>query len=157
LNLELHDALQKLGERGPYILVGHSFGGGVVRNYAAMYPAEVAGMVLADTPHEDQRIPMGPNFARIRDSATGRTIPEPREELLASDGPRLSSAAPPAALEPPYDRQPEREQRLHLWASSLPALDDAETSQKDWSAESMSDFHATLQDGILGDMPLIVL
>src|SRR5581483_6031479 len=69
LNLELHDALQKLGERGPYILVGHSFGGGVVRNYAATYRSEVAGMVLADIVPEDQRIPMGPNAARIRDSA----------------------------------------------------------------------------------------
>src|SRR5436305_5577265 len=43
LNLELHDALSKLGERGPYILVGHSFGGAVVRAYAAAYPREVAG------------------------------------------------------------------------------------------------------------------
>src|SRR6516164_5656919 len=33
LNLELHDALNRLGEHRPLILVGHSFGGGVVRNY----------------------------------------------------------------------------------------------------------------------------
>src|ERR1700730_10920245 len=58
LNLELHDALAKLDERGPLILVGHSFGGGVVRNYAAAYPGDVAGMVLVDIVHEDQRIPM---------------------------------------------------------------------------------------------------
>src|SRR5579862_6764057 len=56
LNLELHDALNKLGEHRPLILVGHSFGGGVVRNYAAVYPSEVAGMVLVDTVQEDQRI-----------------------------------------------------------------------------------------------------
>ena len=31
LNLELHDALAKLGEHGPFVLVGHSFGGPVVQ------------------------------------------------------------------------------------------------------------------------------
>src|SRR5262249_14104378 len=34
VNLELHDALAKLGESGPYVLVGHSYGGPVVRNFA---------------------------------------------------------------------------------------------------------------------------
>jgi pimeloyl-ACP methyl ester carboxylesterase len=56
LNLELHDALAKLGEHGPFILVGHSFGGPVVRNYAITYPAEVAGMVLVESVQEDQRV-----------------------------------------------------------------------------------------------------
>src|SRR5579863_8737305 len=46
LNLELRDALAKLGEQGPFILVGHSYGGPVVRNFAVTYPHEVAGMVL---------------------------------------------------------------------------------------------------------------
>src|SRR4051794_31564987 len=38
INLELRTALEKTGERGPYILVGHSYGGGVVRNFALNYP-----------------------------------------------------------------------------------------------------------------------
>ena len=158
LNLELHDALAKLGERGPLILVGHSFGGGVVRNYAAVYPGDVAGMVLVDIVHEDQRIPMGPQFARVRDFASGRPIPKPRENLLPSDKP---PAAPDSKkqgiIAPPYTNLPEREQQLHLWAESLPALDDAESSQKDWSSESMALFHASPQDGVLGDLPLVVL
>jgi len=33
---------------GPYILVGHSFGGLSVRNFALLYPESVAGMVLVD-------------------------------------------------------------------------------------------------------------
>ena len=158
LNLELHDALRRLGERGPFVLVGHSFGGGVVRNYASVYPDEVAGMVLVDIVPEDQRIPMGPNVARIRDFATGRAIPKPRENLLPSDRTTPPpTAALTAKIEPPYDRLPEREQKLHLWAASLPALDDAENSQKDWSSEYMARMHATPQDGILGTKPLVVL
>jgi hypothetical protein len=33
---------------GPYILVGHSFGGLVVRNFAKAHPKDVVGMVLVD-------------------------------------------------------------------------------------------------------------
>lgn len=45
---ELRSMLQHAGIPGPYVLVGHSFGGLVVRRYAAMYPDEVAGVVLVD-------------------------------------------------------------------------------------------------------------
>jgi len=38
INLELRDALRKLGEKGPYVLVGHSYGGPVMRNFALTYP-----------------------------------------------------------------------------------------------------------------------
>ncbi len=38
---------------GPYVLVGHSFGGLVVRLFADQHPADVAGVVLVDTTHED--------------------------------------------------------------------------------------------------------
>ncbi len=33
INLELRDALAKLGEKPPFILVGHSFGGPVVKKF----------------------------------------------------------------------------------------------------------------------------
>src|SRR5690349_3978938 len=90
LNLELHDALRRLGERGPFVLVGHSFGGGVVRQFALRYPKDVAGLVLVDIVPEDQRIPMGPKAARIRDFATGRAIPKPRKEMLPQDRSRAN-------------------------------------------------------------------
>jgi pimeloyl-ACP methyl ester carboxylesterase len=51
---DLHDALQRRGLDGPYVLVGHSLGGGYVRVFAARYPDEVAGLVLLDPVHEDQ-------------------------------------------------------------------------------------------------------
>jgi pimeloyl-ACP methyl ester carboxylesterase len=45
---ELRELLQRADVPGPYVLVGHSFGGLVVRRYAAMYPDEVSGVVLVD-------------------------------------------------------------------------------------------------------------
>lgn len=45
---ELHTLLITAAIPGPYVLVGHSFGGLNMCTYAGMYPDEVAGMVLVD-------------------------------------------------------------------------------------------------------------
>ena len=42
------------GTEGPYVLVGHSYGGLYARNYAARYSEEVAGVVLVDSSHPEQ-------------------------------------------------------------------------------------------------------
>src|SRR5687768_5315426 len=38
----------------PYVLVGHSLGGIYARLFAARFPADVVGMVLVESSHEDQ-------------------------------------------------------------------------------------------------------
>ena len=39
---------------GPYIIVGHSFGGFTARYFAAKFPENVAGLVLVDSSHPEQ-------------------------------------------------------------------------------------------------------
>jgi len=51
---ELHTLLVNANVQGPYVLVGHSLGGMLVRVYAHTYPEEVVGMVLVDSMHEEQ-------------------------------------------------------------------------------------------------------
>lgn len=51
---DLHTLLANAGEKPPYILAGHSIGGLYVRQFASLYPEEVAGMVLVDSVHEEQ-------------------------------------------------------------------------------------------------------
>ncbi|HKH10753.1 MAG TPA: alpha/beta hydrolase [Rubrobacter sp.] len=46
---ELHALLEGAGIEGPYVLVGHSFGGLYMQTYAARYPDEVAGVTLVDS------------------------------------------------------------------------------------------------------------
>ena len=46
---ELHGALHNAGIAGPYILVGHAFGGDNVRVFADRYMPEVAGLVFVET------------------------------------------------------------------------------------------------------------
>ena len=50
---ELRSALQRAGIEGPYILVGHAFGGDNVRTFADLHMGEVAGMVLVDADATD--------------------------------------------------------------------------------------------------------
>src|SRR5215208_2078538 len=53
---ELHTLLGNAGVvEGPYVLVGHSFGGTNMQVYASHYPDEVAGMVLVDSALEDEK------------------------------------------------------------------------------------------------------
>jgi len=43
---ELRALLEKAGVRAPFVLVGHAYGGRLVRLYASKHSTEVAGMVL---------------------------------------------------------------------------------------------------------------
>jgi pimeloyl-ACP methyl ester carboxylesterase len=62
---ELHTLLNRAGETAPYLLVGHSFGGITMREFARQSPATVAGLVLVDSAHEGQatRLPALRNAA----------------------------------------------------------------------------------------------
>jgi pimeloyl-ACP methyl ester carboxylesterase len=45
---DLHELLDQVGEPGPYVVVGHSFGGAEAVTFASTYPDEVAGLMLVD-------------------------------------------------------------------------------------------------------------
>jgi pimeloyl-ACP methyl ester carboxylesterase len=51
---ELHTLLQNANVPGPYVMVGHSLGGFIVRIFAHDYASEVAGVVLVDSMNPKQ-------------------------------------------------------------------------------------------------------
>jgi pimeloyl-ACP methyl ester carboxylesterase len=51
---ELHTLLEAVHVGPPYVLVGHSYGGMVTREFAALYPHQVSGMVLLDASSEPE-------------------------------------------------------------------------------------------------------
>lgn len=51
---QLHQLLEKSGEKPPYILAGHSMGGPYNRIFRDLYPNEVKGMVFLDSSHPEQ-------------------------------------------------------------------------------------------------------
>jgi pimeloyl-ACP methyl ester carboxylesterase len=51
---ELKSLLDAAGEKGPFVMVGHSFGGYNVRVFTGQYPKQVLGLVLVDASHPDE-------------------------------------------------------------------------------------------------------
>lgn len=50
---DLNEVLTRGGERGPFVLVAHSYGGLIVRTFARARPSAAAGMVLVDSVEEN--------------------------------------------------------------------------------------------------------
>src|SRR5580698_970975 len=76
--IELHAMLESAGIRPPYVLVGHSFGGLVVRRFALLYPEDVAGVVLVDPMRCEEWPPLDPAKQSTLDRGvrlTGYAIP----------------------------------------------------------------------------------
>jgi pimeloyl-ACP methyl ester carboxylesterase len=55
---ELHLLLEAVALPRPYVLVGHSYGGLIVRQFASAYPKEVAGLVLVDPVESKEWLPL---------------------------------------------------------------------------------------------------
>jgi pimeloyl-ACP methyl ester carboxylesterase len=99
---DLHGLLARGGERGPYVLAGHSSGGTLALTYAARYPDQVAGLVLLDSSSPDQ-VQLQPDFARTF-ALMRRALPVlPAMNRLGLM--RLSPASPATALSPEAARQ----------------------------------------------------
>lgn len=62
---ELHSLLKNSGEKPPFILVGHSFGGYNVRVFNGHFPDEVAGLILVDSVQEDQYKLLPPVWSQV--------------------------------------------------------------------------------------------
>jgi pimeloyl-ACP methyl ester carboxylesterase len=69
---ELHTLLSKAEIKKPYILVGASFGGHIVRLFANNYPDEVIGIILLDARHETFYSKIPPAWKKIE--TTGKRM-----------------------------------------------------------------------------------
>jgi len=161
LALELHTALDRKDIQPPYILVGQSYGGLVIRGFAARYPKEVSALVMVDAVHEDQRVVYGGQPHRIRDGVKGLSFPQPHISLdnefikLAKEKPAL----PETALEFPLNLMPANAQLAWRWANTQPLLEMAQEVEREWSPEELELMHnQRLKDRVtFGDLLIVVL
>ncbi|MGB6076461.1 MAG: alpha/beta hydrolase [Candidatus Acidiferrales bacterium] len=148
---ELHALLATAGEKPPYILVGHSFGGYNIRVFNGAYPSEVAGMVLVDASHEDQtsRMPqaMTDYSKKQQESAKWQTFFAPA--LIDFGVARLMSDTSGPAYLSQNDREEFR--YLQLQTKFLAAT----TSELAFFPNTSAD--EVRASGNLGDKPLVVL
>ena len=112
---ELHALLASAALEAPYVLVGASHGGLIAVEYAALYPDEVAGMVLLDgtLPHLREIYALIPEEDRATEIAASEANPENVEVFATIDeaGAMLDDlpdvpvtfmlAIPPVPEEPP--------------------------------------------------------
>jgi pimeloyl-ACP methyl ester carboxylesterase len=164
---ELHTVLQEAGEKGPYVLVGQSLGGLLIRVYASQYPKEVAGMVLVDSTHEDTVLMMNGRFQRMRELSQGRPIPPIRTTITTAEkelSPEerqnvensLKQIGPPK-ISSPYNRLPAELQAARLWVMAQPRHRTADSYP--YLSEELAEIYAARQkqEYPLGDAPLAVL
>lgn len=94
---DLGDLLDHLGPEGLYILVGHSWGGPLVRLAAAARPARVAGLVLVDPSDEACDLLFQPLMRRAERVGQLATVLMARLGLLGRAYRSLTAALPPDA------------------------------------------------------------
>ena len=76
--MELHALLHEARIKPPYILVGHSFGGLVMRKFALLYPEEISSIILVDPMRCEEWPPLDPAKQAMVDRGTrlsGYAIP----------------------------------------------------------------------------------
>jgi pimeloyl-ACP methyl ester carboxylesterase len=100
---DLHLLLMNAGIRGPYVLVGHSLGGVLVRFYQAKYPTDVVGIVLVDSSHEESLQHVGMKVARIPE-LTAKQFQNLIEEAKANRPKNPEPDLVPTTIFPPYDK-----------------------------------------------------
>jgi pimeloyl-ACP methyl ester carboxylesterase len=141
---DLHALLQGAGERGPYVMVGHSLGGPYIMNFTRLFPQDVAGLVFVDASHPDQVGRM--NEAAGKKMDAGMTLFKVASALSWTGIPRLIAANSDNPTVPP---QAKRAEDAYASSSIGAAVQEAESLDATLAAAG--------QLRQLGDRPLVVL
>jgi pimeloyl-ACP methyl ester carboxylesterase len=99
---ELEQLIAAAGWTPPFVLVGHSYGGFLIRSYAARHPAQIAGMVFVDPSDEHQNTELRKLDAAAVDNDTRLLVqymppklqPELAQVQAILDSGKLSLAGP---------------------------------------------------------------
>lgn len=140
---DLHEALTRAGEHGPFVLVGQSLGGLYATSFTKYFGAEVAGLVLVDPSHPDQ-------VARVAAFMTETRSLRSRIAVWLAWSGLLRAAAP--SLLPQAPNQTARDaQAVHAFAPKSMVTQLAESDATDASLAEAGAFRN------LGNRPLVVL
>ena len=136
---DLDALLGASGEPGPYVLVGHSFGGDIIRLYAGAHPAEVGGLVLVDALSEDLPNGLSPKQEAVFEELNTPPPGSRREELDLPATFRQLRGSPPAPTVPTVvltaDRSPLPLTKEELAKEQLPAGVDEEFANDLWASQ----------------------
>jgi pimeloyl-ACP methyl ester carboxylesterase len=163
---ELHTLLGRAGVQPPYVLVGQSYGGVLVRLFQITYPAEVTGMVFVDAGRLNPRRFVNGELVKFADMATGRPIPA----VQTSNPLRVADIPAPALMQ----IQAAALQSVPTANESRAKLPAEAKAMRTWVAGQIKKYAAyvnpfeaeelalmindqSAKEHPLGDMPLVVL
>jgi pimeloyl-ACP methyl ester carboxylesterase len=164
---ELHALLGKAGEKAPFLLVGHSYGGWLVRLFAETYPLDISGLVLVESGAEDPLRVINGKVTRASELAKGQPVPP-----VKTSDPLRQSDIPPRIVDviqssirsmgghfndPPRDKLPPEARRMREW--SLSQIKHAASNDNPFEADELVAMRAERQKkrNVLGSVPLIVI
>ena len=145
---DLHTLLSKAEIAGPYVLVGHSYGGPLVRLFAREHPTEVAGVVLVDTP--DESIIFRKSFADYNRSLQRMFLVMQTAARIGLLRLAMSFQSPTPGL------APDAEQALRAMVATSRFFSAARENTR-VLARIPADMHRPDGFGTLGDRPLSVI
>ena len=164
---ELHSLLEKAGEKPPFVLVGHSYGGWLARLFAETYPADVSGLVLVESGAEDPLRIIDGKVTHASELAKGQSVSPVKtsDPLHESDIPPRIVALIQSSIrgmgghfnDPPRDRLPPEARRMREW--SLSQIKHAASNDNPFEADELVAMLAERQQkrNVLGNLPLIVI
>ena len=143
---ELYSLLHNASIPGPYVLVGWSFGGLYVREYAGQHAEEVIGLVLLDSSHPDQWISTPEGRAQFETNAKIYSV----APLLARLGVTrlIGFLQPSSGLPTPYNE---------TLKASFAATKDWDTQSAEFLASLSTAAQVSEYRSLKANLPLVVL
>jgi len=154
------ELLLRVGDvRPPYVLVGQSIGGILVRDYQRRLRDEVAGLVLVDPTHDESLAYIINGQPKPISLVTRSELQDFMRELLAKPS---APPALPTKLSSPFDRLPAALLPVRLWAERLYFADHDRNRTPYIGEGQRQEFVALRQQRLsarypLGPLPLVVL
>ena len=153
---DLHALIQAAHLSTPVVLVGHSLGSDIVRNYSGRYTADVAAIVLVDPPPQDLH---GVTEVQMKENAEQNAAMMAMIGACKKDAAKLATDSPPPELrnclrppDPEYSKKLNDARRATktksaFWDSTGAAL----------SAGKALDFQPVPASENHGDIPMLIL
>ncbi|ADG09244.1 alpha/beta hydrolase [Caulobacter segnis] len=155
---DLHHLLKKAGVKGPYVLVGHSYGGLTSALYASRYPKDVAAFVAVDPANERQVDAFREAFPNYEADLLAPALARKQDCVRKAErGFGLDPAAGAGCVDKPDPRMGDALNAIHAQIHRQPAYQRAAFSEFESMRGGLSGSQLASEIGSFGSIPLIVL
>jgi pimeloyl-ACP methyl ester carboxylesterase len=155
---DLHRLLTKADVKGPYVLVGHSYGGLTATLYASRYPKDVAAFVAVDPANERQVDAFREAFPNYETKLLAPALARKQDCVRkAEQGFGQDPVAAAGCIDKADPRMSDALNAIHAQIHRQPAYQRAAFSEFESMRGGLSGSQLASEIGSFGSIPLIVL